>query len=72
MNMNTAFQIGQTIKARITAQGLHAGECYRVASVHQRPTPFGTFVAYVVASLRADQPGFEWEIVNGHMILEAQ
>jgi hypothetical protein len=67
----TMFQVGQTVVAQTSAQGLRKGEQYRVSDVKTNPTFFGTFVTYVVASLRPTEPGFEWEVVNGHLLLSA-
>lgn len=71
LNMKTAFQVGDYVKAKIATQGLRAGETYEVMAVNERPTAFGNFVEYRVGSLRRDgERGFEWCIVNAHIMLE--
>lgn len=67
--MMTAYSKGQMIEAKTNAQGLRRGERYQITGVKMNPTPFGDFVTYTVASLRPEEPGFEWEVVNGHLIL---
>lgn len=66
----TTFQKNDKVVARTSTQGLRQGETYRIENVIQNPTPFGNFVSYVVASLRPEEPGFEWTVVNGHLILD--
>jgi len=66
----TAFCSGEIVLAKIATQGLRAGEFYRVVDMAEHPTPFGNFCEYTVASLRPTEPGFEWRIVNAHLLLE--
>lgn len=67
--MMTRFQKGEKVTAQTSTQGLRRGEQYQVADVKVHSLPFGDFVTYSLASLRPEEPGFEWEVVNGHLIL---
>ena len=74
MTPTTAFQPGQTVRARETVQGLVAGDLYRVATVAERDTPFGTFVTYFVKPIdcvAADRYLDLLAVANGHLVLEA-
>jgi len=44
----TAFQIGDTVIAHTTAQGMTAGNTYTVSNVRSEYLSFGTFVTYVL------------------------
>jgi hypothetical protein len=58
------FEIGNTVKANITAQGLTAGNTYKVTNVRSEYLPFGNFVTYIVSD--GTKP---LTIGNGHMLL---
>jgi hypothetical protein len=62
----TAFQKDDTVKSRITAQGLKEGKTYQVKEVHEMPTPFGNFVTYILEG----EDGRPIVIHNGHLVLE--
>lgn len=69
----TAFQQGQIVRSRVTAQGLVKGDLYRVTSVGTWHSPFGTFVTYFVqpvdsATEQAKQESLP--VGNGHLVLE--
>lgn len=60
----TAFNIGDKVKADITAQGMVKGNKYEIVDIDQNFTPFGNFVSY---KIKGD--GKEFWINNGHLLL---
>jgi hypothetical protein len=66
----TTFQIGDMVTAKMNAQGLRDGESYEVVAINEQPTAFGNYVEYRVASIRPTERGFEWSVVNAHLIME--
>lgn len=68
--MNTAFEIGQEVTAKLAVQGLQLGRLYRVFDVVKRHTAFGTFVTYWLDTMpyNRNEP---FPVVNGHMLLES-
>jgi hypothetical protein len=58
------FEINDTVKAEITAQGMIAGNLYTVTKQISDHTPFGTFVNYQITD------GVKvLNIGNGHLLL---
>jgi hypothetical protein len=58
------FQINDTVKAELSAQGMTAGNLYTVTNVVSDYTPFGTFVNYKITD------GVKvLNIGNGHLLL---
>ncbi len=60
--MATTFNIGDKVRACVSAQGMRAGTTYEITDLDARHTPFGTFVSYQL-------DGKLW-IGNGHLLLE--
>ncbi len=63
----TAFETGQRVRAKVSAQGMHEDETYTVVDVERNDTPFGTFVTYMLT----DEVGNRLAVTNGHLLLEA-
>lgn len=64
--MNT-YQIGETVIANMTAQGMTEGNKYTVIGVKPFDTSMGTFYDYTIYNLgRKEEP---LQIRNGHVIL---
>lgn len=66
---NTAFNVGDSVRARASAQGMEAGALYLVSSVDTKSTLFGNFVSYCLEPLTARNPASAW-VVNGHLLLD--
>lgn len=62
--MMFSLQIGNTVKANVTAQGMTAGNTYTVTKLHSEFLPFGNFVTYVITDGTK-----ELTIGNGHLLL---
>jgi len=59
------FEINDTVKAEISAQGMIAGNLYTVVKAVADYTPFGTFTTYVITD------GVKvLNIGNGHLLLK--
>jgi hypothetical protein len=63
----TTFTVGDRVRSRVDTQSMAKGVVYEVAAVVERPSPFGTFVIYVLRDV--DGTG-ERTIVNGHLVLD--
>lgn len=60
--MATTFNIGEKVRACVTAQGMRAGTIYEITDIDTRPLGiFGTLVSYQL-------DGKLW-ISNGHLLL---
>lgn len=60
------FEVGQTVRSLVAAQGLAVGEELRVAEVEVLETRFGGFTTLLLE--RAD--GSQVAVRNGHLVLE--
>jgi hypothetical protein len=49
--MATTFNMGQTVTAKVTAQGMVAGSRYLIVGVSEKPTAFGTFATYWLSTV---------------------
>jgi hypothetical protein len=58
------FQIGNTVKANLDAQGMIKDRFYTVANVRVEYTPFGSFATYVITDGVKNLT-----IGNGHLLL---
>ena len=58
------FEIGNKVTANVTAQGMTAGNTYKVVTVDSEYLPFGTFVTYGITDGTQ-----KLTIGNGHMLL---
>jgi len=61
------FQVGETVIANMTAQGMTEGEKYTVIGVSSFPTSMGVFYDYKIYSLSERKKSLD--IRNGHIIL---
>ena len=62
--MNTKFEINDTVKAELSVQGMIAGNLYTISNVITYHLPFGTFVSYKISD-GVNELG----IANGHFLL---
>jgi hypothetical protein len=65
--MDTTFARADIVHSTVTAQGLTAGHDYLVLDAIEQPTPFGTFVTYIVRELGGDR---NITVGNGHLLLD--
>lgn len=59
------YEIGETVTANVTAQGMTLGESYTVANVIEDLTGWGTYRTYILETAT----GSKLTIQNGHIIL---
>ena len=59
------YEVGETVTANITAQGMTEGQSYTVVKTIEDLTGWGTYRTYILA----DENGTTLQIQNGHIIL---
>lgn len=64
--MVTAFQVGDSVIARVNSQGLVEGREYLVQGLVSQDTYFGNFVKYQLE----DEAGNSLWVTNGHLLLD--
>jgi hypothetical protein len=63
------FNVGQMVRACVTAQGMVKGEVYEVRTVTERRTFAGTFVTYGLTGRSQAVLDTELTVGNGHLVL---
>jgi hypothetical protein len=62
MAMDSRYKVGDTVVARVAAQGMKKGQTYKVTDISMQDTPWGTFFDYQL-------DGKLW-VGNGHLVLD--
>lgn len=68
---NTTHQVGDKVRANVTAQGMLKGQLYTVTAVHTRRCFTGGYTSYTLEACDRSLASPKAPVGNGHLVLSA-